>query len=262
MQGTGRDAVKKIARRAMVAAGALLLVAASPAPAGIGTPRYPDLRAMSPTELQLRTRVVTGVTRYQIRFTTTLWNAGEGALELNRTPHVPADGQADVAQRIYETPVGFTDRPVMTLPYAPGQRFDVPRAARYEIWDERSFKRASARKFIRDQPLYANDSLVYCYADSRRVNPDDSSPSVYSCKQVQQGLSVGWADRYSWLDLAQHVDVGTAPLPDGDYVLRNVVDPDNVLYESPDRADPEREGEVANQGFTYFTVINGDIAGV
>jgi hypothetical protein len=57
----------------------------------------------------------------------------------------------------------------------------------------------------------------------------------------------------------QWVDVGQTPLPDGDYVLRLVADPLNLIYESSDRADSGRESATVNEAVTAFTVRGNDI---
>lgn len=59
---------------------------------------------------------------------------------------------------------------------------------------------------------------------------------------------------YSGGDPRQWIDFGLAPLPDGDYVLRQVVDPDNLLYESINKSDPERAGSRANEA----SVLRGE----
>ena len=72
-----------------------------------------------------------------------------------------------------------------------------------------------------------------------------------------QGLSAGWVDQYSYRIPQQWIDLGSEPLPDGDYVLRVVADPLNQLVESPDKADPARESPAANEGVTFFSVQAG-----
>ena len=53
-----------------------------------------------------------------------------------------------------------------------------------------------------------------------------------------QGISAGCAD-VSGQDLpGQWIDLGEHALPEGDYVLRAVFDPANLIQESPDRAGP------------------------
>jgi hypothetical protein len=75
-----------------------------------------------------------------------------------------------------------------------------------------------------------------------------------------QGISVGYADLYDYLLDDQWVDVGQLPLTDGQYVLRIVGDPNNKIYESPDKADSSRESEAANTSGRYFSIVNGRLA--
>jgi hypothetical protein len=86
------------------------------------------------------------------------------------------------------------------------------------------------------------------------------APVYNDCGTGTQGLSAGWADSYS-RDLAdQWVDVGLAPLPDGDYVLRLVADPLNLISESEAKADSERESQQANEAITAFSLSTGRIS--
>ena len=68
---------------------------------------------------------------------------------------------------------------------------------------------------------------------------------------------MGWADVYPFTLSEQWVDLGDTPLTDGEYVLRMVADPLNLIYESPNRSNSERESPEANESITFFAVRGG-----
>jgi hypothetical protein len=246
-----------------VAVLATLVVAslAAQAKAGIGAPAYPDLQMASPTDFHLTTADVGGETHYQVHFSTVPWNAGKGALEVRRDPTL--SGIADLKQRVYESPAGFRDIQLGSVVFDPADFiFPIPDFARYELWTERGFARAQARHFKRGRPLAVRLSVGHCVADLIQMQ-DSAGPDVYRiCSKFVTGLSPGWGDLEDWFNDAQSVDVGTSPLPDGAYVVRAIVDPNNMIYESDGKADPAREGEVANSGIAYLEIVQGKIAGV
>lgn len=241
---------------------------ASPAfagPAGlasVGTPLYPDLRSTSPTALRLRSSTVNGEVRHRIIFNTRLWNKGQGAFELDGISDT--SGITSLTQRIYESPVGFRDEPIGSAIVAPLDFLTVPDVTRFELWTERAFNRAARRDFSRGQPLFVRDNITHCVADIVQMDPDAGAAvgAYEQCTTNVVGISVGWADVQEAGEFHQSVDVGTTPLPDGDYVLRAIADPYNHLFESADKADPARESQVANSGVTYFRIIAGQLAGI
>ena len=104
----------------------------------------------------------------------------------------------------------------------------------------------------------------FCVRDSLQLEPRAGSraegppgPVYEDCGRDIQGLSVGWSDDYPFSLPEQWIDLGEAPLADGEYVLRIVADPLDLLYESPDRSGPEREGPEANEATTAFVIRNG-----
>lgn len=251
---------RKLAKGKVLAGVMTVLSAAalgSPVAAG-AAPRYPDLRMLSPANIQFLEFQGT----FSLRFTTRPANMGDGPLELRRTP--TASGPAEVHQRIYEDPVGFRDErigsSVIDLPTA--FTFAAPNIARYELWTQRGFERASARNFTRGQPLYANPPVSHCLADREPLEEGETQGRYVECTSLVMGVSVGWSDVTGFFDDGQGFELGTSVLPDGEYVVRVIVDPDNVLFESEGKADPARESEVASDAFSFFRVANGQIAGI
>src|SRR4051795_12035616 len=76
---------------------------------------------------------------------------------------------------------------------------------------------------------------------------------------MMQGLSAGWGDTYDYYRYEQWIDLNQASLADGQYVLRSVTDPNNLVYESPSKADTTIESQQDNEGVTNFTVLNGTV---
>ena len=68
---------------------------------------------------------------------------------------------------------------------------------------------------------------------------------------------MGWGDWYPRDVYGQWIDLDGSPLTDGDYVLRSVADPDNLIWESPNGADPSRESQVDNEATTPLRVSGG-----
>jgi len=204
-----------------------------------------------------------GQIHHQLRFSTTFANLGEGPLELHGSPHVPPDGLFDATQRVYESPGGFRDMPVGTFAYHPEHsHFHFDDFARYELWTKKGFDRALAKNFRKGTPLAVSDKVSFCLYDHTRVDQGitvSPVPIYRTCTPLLEGISVGWADEYSFDLDGQGFDFGSTPPPDGDYVIRNVGDPSNRLWESEGKADPSRESALANDGYTELTILNGAI---
>lgn len=91
-----------------------------------------------------------------------------------------------------------------------------------------------------------------CVLDSVQVAPAVSQERAYtSCQVERQGMTVGWQDVYSASLPSQWVDLGSAPLADGTYVLRYEVDPLDQVDE--DERDENHGAEM------LFTVRAGVI---
>ncbi len=233
-------------------------------------PLYPDLRMQSPSSPQIWVSEVNGQPHHQLLFGTGIANLGAGAFEIDRIPD-PGNGTAELVQRIYESPVGFRDEPVTSAPWGAtnATHFLGPDLARYELWTERAYNRAAARNFTRGAPLYVHDRVEHCFWNHTEVEPDESRPEIVTvdapytaCTATTLGISVGWMHQQAWFDDNQWIDIGPQPLPDGDYVIRVIFDPNNRYFESPGKADTSRESQVANSGLTYIRVDDGLLAGI
>lgn len=252
-------------RRAFLLAGAAALSAAAlsiPASAG-ATLKYPNLYTLPPTDFHLGTALVDGSNQYVIRFSNEVANSGPGTFELHGSPHFPPDGLYDATQWIYDDTAGIDMEPVGTFEFHQAHNhFHFRDFARYEVWTQRDYQRAAAKNFTVGQPIGVSPKVTFCVFDNDQPDPNVGLPSrtYASCTPLMEGLSVGWGDVYDWLTDEQWVALGQTPLPDGNYVLRSIADPFNKIYESPGKADPARESQIANSATADFSIVNGKLA--
>jgi hypothetical protein len=251
---------------ASVGAMCACVVLAAPAYA---VPAYPDLRTQSPFDINQGVDDMGSGPHHFLYFAVNLANTGEGAFEIDRSPN--PGGGAELAQRIYDSVAGFQDVHVASTPFEASNAtvFPAPQIARYELWTQRAYQRAAAWHFRRGTPLYVHDGVEFCLVNYDQVHPDSTNlglgeggPPYLRCTPTVIGISAGWLHRQSWFDEFQWIDVGTQALPDGDYVIRAIADPNNLYAESAGKADPARESQVANSGVTYIRIADGLLAGV
>jgi hypothetical protein len=249
---------RKARRLASAAVLAALACAAGPAASHAAVLKYPDLRTLPPSDLRFETVNYQGVTSKVLRFSNTVWNAGQGALELHGAP----GGTSAVTQRIFDDAGGYAELKVgddFTF-HVGHNHFHFGAFAEYELWTKSAFDAwvASGRNVGRAQKLGTKTS--FCVMDVARVQSlvgAPLSPFYSQCGATVQGMSVGWGDTYAWSLPEQWIDLGGAYLSDGTYVLRSIADPMNKLYESDNRSDATREGAVANEALTVFSVKRG-----
>jgi hypothetical protein len=252
-----------IAAAAVLASVTMAAVAAlaSAPDARAATSLYPDLRTFPPTDLRFETAVFPdGVTRNLLRFSNTVWNAGQGPMELRGS----LTSNGTVTQTVYDdagSPATFAVGQNFTFHVAHNHwHFDD--FARYQLWTKSAYDAWVASGRSVGQAQRVGSKSTFCLMDTGRVQALPGSPAsarYAACGQELQGISVGWGDTYGYYLADQWVDLGSSKLADGAYVLRTVADPLNRLYESPNRSDSARESEVANEGITSFTVQKGRI---
>ena len=254
---------------------ALLLV--SPAAANAANLLYPNMRTLPPRELRFdRTDVSAdshGDLRNVLRFSNTVYNVGEGPVEIRATinPSLnPPSGPA--IQRIYDDQGGHTDIPLSgsTLYYHPVHvHYHFDHWGGYELWTKAAYDTWVASGETVGRPDLVGQKTTSCVEDEEFVTSVFSAvwPSAYppaACMPnrsnvIAQGLSSGWGDTYDYYRFEQWIDLGQGTLANGTYVLRSVSDPQNLVYESPSKADNAREGSDNNSSITTFTVSGGQI---
>jgi hypothetical protein len=255
--------------RALIAICAALSVTVLSSPATAGAaPGYPDLRTLPPDDIHLGTSLVGNENHYVVRFGNTVWNAGEGPFELHGMPHFPYDGLFTATQWIYDYSGGPITMPeVGMFAFHPSHNhFHFDGFARYELWRKRDYDTAAANGFTSGKPLYTSPKVSFCILDLTHIQPASGTPTVdgspprevyRTCSPAMEGISRGWGDIYDSTLPEQWVDVGRRPLPDGNYVIRSIADPDNLVYESPGKSDATRESQIVNSATSDVRIVNG-----
>ena len=256
--------------RLVLVLAALLLMTAAPA-ATAATGAYPDLRTLPPRDLQFAvTDTSLGANRNVLRFTNTVWNAGEGDLRIGATVP-PGTSSAPATQTVALDDGTTLQRQVGAYTIHPEhQHFHYDGWGRYELWTKAVYDQwiAEGRPYTRGPDL-VGAKTTSCILDEEFIDtlPGTPYPRRYpdsGCDptngdKIASGLAVGWGDTYDRGRYDQWIDLGANKLSDGEYVLRSVTDPGNKVYESPDKADPSRESVIANEAITIVKIAGGVI---
>jgi len=251
---------------------------ASPAAAHAANLLYPNMRTLPPRELRFdRTDVSAdshGDLRNVLRFSNTVYNVGEGPVEIRATINTSLNPPSGPAyQRIYDDQGGYVDIPLSgsTLYYHPVHvHYHFDHWGGYELWTKAAYDTWVASGETVGRPDLVGQKTTSCVEDEEFVTSVFAAvwPSAYppaACMPnrnnvIAQGLSSGWGDTYDYYRFEQWIDLGQGTLADGTYVLRSVSDPQNLVYESSSKADNAREGSTDNSSITTFVVSGGRIA--
>ncbi|HEX8204576.1 MAG TPA: LamG-like jellyroll fold domain-containing protein, partial [Solirubrobacteraceae bacterium] len=247
--------------------GALLTIAPA---ANAATALYPDMRTLPPRDLRFDVTDTDQGRQNVLRFTNTVWNAGQGPLEIGAT--VPNGATSVPATQTVRSDDGSTSSYNVgnyTI-HTQHQHFHYDGWGRYELWTKAEYDKWIAQgRPSSMQPDIIGTKTTSCVLDEEfiasipgtpypRVYPDAGCDPTINGK-IASGLSVGWGDTYDYYRYDQWIPLGTATLPDGDYVLRSVSDPENKVYESANKNDASRESQSANEATTLMRLVNGQI---
>lgn len=225
------------------------------------TPLYPNLKTLAPFNLRYDSAVINGSTHQVLRFSNTVWNSGEGPLEL-RGETVSTE-RTKVYQRIYNDTGGFTEQQVGEFIFHPAHNhWHFENFAEYELWTKAEYDKWIASGRVNGQAQKRGSKTTLCMMDTTKVQSLPGSPSTVkygSCGLTLQGISVGWGDTYGYSLPEQWIDLGTSKLANGTYVLRSVVDHKKTLIESSSNQDP-RESQQDNEAITTFKVKGNRIS--
>jgi hypothetical protein len=214
---------------------------------------YPDLQVITPVS-EISIGNPTPSTR-ELRFSHITWNAGAGPLEI-RPSFNSGTGYAQGSQRLYTRNSSGQLTPVQDVPitiplkwvYATGTDYQFPLSAfglysdangsvgalvasspKVDFCMTEDFTVSGATvdavppftgtQFQTTYPVLQNTPQSVVYDPSNCGNPNGTL-----------GLSVGWGDKYDYLDLGENIDITS--LPDGVYWLRSTADPYHLLQES------------------------------
>jgi len=224
-------------KRLLVAAAAVLsvpLALAAVAQAGdAGTPHYPDLQTLAPSQIKLQRDRVSGTKA--LRFSNTVANLGDGVFELRPVNNF-LTGTTDAYQRVYTHDAGgawslYGETAVATFIFHTAHNhWHVTDFAQYELRD------VAPDGSIGSTVLASSGKITFCIIDTASASGglEHSTGRTYkTCDQNgTQGLSVGWGDTYTWNLAGQALDV--TDVPNGTYYLVSTADPDNLFTETND----------------------------
>ncbi len=189
-------------------------------PLNMLTPLYPDMFAWeSESDGYLHDYIVEGDL---LRFTTALANDGQGNLEVFGGQVLP-NGNQEVWQRVYHDDGSHEDHLAGEFTYHPGHghiHFDG-----YAIYSLREVTPEGGVGEI----VATGGKISFCLIDIAEYNPDAGPSNYHSCGQTQ-GVTAGWTDVYTRGLANQWIDI--TGIPDGEYWLEVVVDPESQLLES------------------------------
>lgn len=209
---------------------ALILMLASPVERSVAAPadvaHLPDIRTLPPSDL----RITDGERGSRhLRLTNTVWNAGDGPLELRA---VNAGTTTAAYQRVYTHDASGArrlayEREVGTFEFHPS----------HDHWHFRGFARYEVRSVAADggigRTLRSSEKIGFCMIPTRRVSKNLEHygwGGNYRCGRGElQGLPVGWGDDYRWSLPGQSIDV--TGLPPGRYWLVSSADVEQRLEE-------------------------------
>lgn len=165
--------------------------------------------------------------RTLLRLTTAVANIGTGALEI-RGADINPDGSQDVFQRIYDDEGGFTDRFAGAFIFHESHEH-----IHYEGFAQYSLHRITEGGGV-GEIVAGGNKTSFCLVDALSYDlsmPGAPSTAQYDeCEAQIQGISAGWGDVYELFLPDQWIDV--TEVPDGQYWLEVIVDPNDRLLES------------------------------
>jgi len=194
-----------------------------------------------------------------LRFQQEVANDGKGPLELRfAIPKNPADTSHNVLQRTY-----FSDDPVNHYLdtfagtwefHVAHQHYHYNNFAQSNLW-----LAGSMGQRLGPAPVRTGRKVGFCVEDEvldpnkwgrpgvgpRTYRAPDCLFTAFSDTNFNyliQGVTKGWADIYEWFLPGQYLEV--TGVPDGDYVLETIFDPDDKILESDDVNDRNHCGSV------------------
>lgn len=209
---------------------------------GVTGALLPDLQIRPPADVSVVGSRAAGTLR--LKFATTIWNAGDGPVEVRGSQNTEAALQ--VEQYLHRTSGGpVPDRAVGEFDFDHRHgHLHLGGFARYELW--------SLDEVGDEVELVAENAKVgFCLMDNLPIDELSAPPEpVYAdCDAEVQGISVGYGDIYVAALYEQDLDV--SHVPDGRYRLLNLANPDASVRE----LDYEN-----NSAFVDLVISGGSVA--
>jgi hypothetical protein len=184
----------------------------------------PDLQTLPPSDLNVR---LLGNGRRVLRLANTVWNSGDGPLELAGALNTDT-GMTQVHQRLHALDGTWQEVLVGEFVFHLGHdHWHTDRFAEYHLW---SLTPTGAPGRI----VATSAKLSYCVIDTDAVDREhpafENRRRYYGCGRELQGLSPGWGDKYKHFLEGQSIDI--TDVPDGLYALVSTANPDARLIEA------------------------------
>jgi len=186
--------------------------------------RLPDLRTLPPSGVQIE--VAKDGSR-ALRLSNTLWNSGDGPLELAGEFDFRAR-QTRVRQHIYTHGDLTLEHFVGEFVWHPTHdHWHFEDFTLYELW---TIDGVGNKLRV----ISSSDKLSYCVIDTDTIDPNNPAylprKRYAGCGRSLQGLSAGWGDTYKANLDGQSLDL--TGLPDGYYMLMSTTNPTAAVLES------------------------------
>ena len=213
---------------------------------------YPNLRTRPVSNLSFD-RHPNDEATHILRFANTVWNAGEGRLELESEVDPTSDKPKPIYQNLYDAPVGGnrTERKRIASDFIfhpQHNHFHFKDFAEYLLLGQDA---TGVYRKMKTEGIKTS----YCIMDTQRLEGDLSNQYT-TCSDDRQGLTPGWSDTYRADLFDQWIVLGDQFLSDGEYAVQSIADPKGVI----DEGGGERETD--NSAITYFTIDGGEIRNV
>jgi hypothetical protein len=194
-----------------------------------------------------------------LRFSSGFSDLGPGRFEVygsSSTPVAPEGGP--LYQVVYRSNgTSYTRRAGTFMFHVPHLHYHVMGIAQFYIYRVLApGKLVSAGTVLKEGFCLGDVKIFNWYSFAQdEINPEspdncEPTPESDGSWRVYEGIDPGYEDVYVWQTSGQFVDFANDP--DGYYLLRVVVNPDNYILE----ADPSHANDVA---YTYFKVTGNDI---
>jgi lysyl oxidase len=194
-----------------------------------------------------------------LRFSSGFSDLGPGRFEVygSSTAPVAPDG-GPLYQVVYRSNgTSYTRRAGTFMFHVPHLHYHVMGIAQFYIYRVLGPNKLVSAGTVLKEGFCLGDVKIfnwYSFAQDE-VSPDspdncEPTPEPDGTWRVYEGIDPGYEDVYVWQTSGQFVDFANDP--DGYYLLRVVVNPDNYILE----ADPSHANDVA---YTYFKVTGDDI---
>src|SRR2546425_1475471 len=195
------------------------------------TPLFPDFKNIIPTD---KISIVQGASGRELQYTHDILNAGPGPLII-QPAYNPAAGTYNGTQYIYSRSSAGAWSVTQTIPlagefffHAEHGHFHFPLAS-FGLYSVAADGGIGAAVSLSPKVGFCiGDSYIY---DPTLPNAGALGSLLGPCQDPTslRGLSIGAVDEYDRTDPGQNIPIGG--LPDGDYWLRTLVDPNNFLAE-------------------------------